>query len=263
MGASFGYGIGGFISTQPEIAHFLGTFNYQRIFLIQSLGNTFYALTVWILLKETKVTKNSERASMIEGLKSLAKMDKSLLIFFIALMLMTIGSINLNKYIDVYFDELGYSPQDLGTFIMTTGFVSLFATLFLVSRFAQFRKQLLVIAIIQSISAIVVFYVFRAPSFLTAIYSVFMIFIIFRTIFAPLEQNYISGYAKMGGYGSIMGLRMSFISFGMVVGPLVGGFIYEYNSRLLFDMSAIFLLAGVCLLGLVHITKLKTHEEVN
>lgn len=262
LGTSFGYGIGGFISTDPTVSQLLGTFDYQRVFLVQSLGNALYALTVLLLLKPTLKSKSPSRASMIEGLKSLTKIDTHLLIFLIALMLMTIGGINLNKYIDVYFDELGYSPQDLGNFILTTGFVSLFASLFLVSKMAKIKHQLWVIGIIQTLSALIVFYVFRANAFLTVIYSVYMIYIVFRTIFAPLEQNYISNYAKESAYGSIMGLRMSFVSFGMVIGPLIGGFVYEIDSLLLFDMSAMFLLAGVILLMVIGIIGKKQHKEL-
>jgi len=259
IGSSFGYFIGGFISTNNAMRQFFGTSDYRMVFLFQVILNILYVILISILYHEsTHQTGQTNKPSMIEGLKNITKISPGLFIFFISLTFMTIGSINLSKYIDVYFDELGYNPQELGTFVMATGLVSLFASIFLVPMFAKLKKQLWVIAVIQTLSAGIVFYVFRSNQFLIIVYTVFMIYIIFRTIYLPLEQNYISSFAKTGKYGSIMGLRQSFVSIGMVIGPLIGGFLYEVRPLLLFDFSAFSLLFGVMLLLFVHLYR-KSH----
>mgnify|MGYP002152347021 CR=1 FL=1 len=253
LGASLGYAIGGFISTNPFFVSLFNITHYRKMFLIQAIINTVYTLSLLWLLKEAKAPIGFKKPSMIEGLKQLTKIDLSLFFFFLSLAMITMGSVNLSKYIDVYFDQLGFSPQALGTFVMTTGIVSLITSIFLVPTFARAKKQIGLIAVIHFLSALIVFYVFRSTAFLLSAYTIFMVYVVFKTIYQPLEQNYIASYAKEGKYGSMMGLRQSFVSIGMVIGPLIGGFVYQQNPLWLFDMSAIFLLVGVLLLGFVYL----------
>jgi len=258
LGASFGYAIGGSLSSNPFISNLLGTSDYRLIFLIQAILNAAYALSIYLFLKETEPPVSLKpRNSILKDLKGITKIEPSLLIFLLSLALVTIGSTNINKYIDVYFDELGYTPLELGTFVMATGIASLLASVILVPIFAKFKKQLVLIGIVHILSALIVFYVFRSNTFLLTMYTVFMVYVILKAIYQPLEQNYISLHAKEGKYGSAMGIRQSFVSIGMVIGPLLGGFLYEKSPILLFDSSAFAFLLGVLLLGVVYLLERK------
>lgn len=246
LGASLGYYLGGFLATNETMVNLLKTDNLSKMFLIQSILNTLYVLLIMFTLSDVKVRMTfQQKPSMILGFKSIAKIDKRLLIFFISLTLMNMASTNLSKYIDIYFTDLGYTPQDLGTYVMITGFVSLFASLFLVRLATKFKKQLLLIAIMHIISSAIVFIVFRSYYFITMMYTVYLVYVIFKTLYVPLEQSYIAKEAKEGQYGSVMGLRQSFVSLGMVLGPVLGGFLYDQSPLLLFDFNAILFLIGV------------------
>jgi MFS family permease len=254
LGSSLGYYIGGILATNTWIIDLLGTDDYRLIFLIQSLFNTIYAFTIYFTLTDTKeAVLSTNRGSVLKNLKEITHVKPSLLLFLFSLTLITMGAINLSKYIDIYFDELGYDPQQLGTFVMATGIVSLLTSIFIVPIFAKFKKQLVVISLIHLSSALIIFYVFRAPEFLITMYTIYMLYVVFKALYQPLEQNYISLHAKDGKYGSVMGLRQSFISIGMVIGPLLGGFLYEVSPVLLFDFSGFSFIAGVILLGFVYL----------
>jgi len=266
LGASLGYYIGGFISTNQTMVNLLGTSDLRIIFVIQVISNILYTLLTIILLKnQEQVISKMNKPSMIAGLKEITRIDKSLLIFLISLTFMTIGSINVSKYLDVYFDQLSYNPQQLGTFVMATGVVSLISSIFLVPYFAKVKKQLLLIGIIHLICAAIIFYSFRASNFLLVMYTVFMIYVVLKTIYQPLEQSYIANHATNNKYGSIMGLRQSFVSFGMVVGPLLGGYLYSVHPLVLFDFNAISFIIGVLLLIWVFALeqKKKIEKDVN
>ncbi|MCF7931098.1 MAG: MFS transporter [Acholeplasmataceae bacterium] len=253
VGASLGYFIGGFLATNELMITFLGTTDLRRIFLIQAIANTLYVGFIFLSFKEEKnLNVTIKKPSILKGFKQISSVQPTLLVFLVSLTFMTIGSTNLSKYIDVYFNELGYNSQQLGTFVMVTGFVSLFASIFLVPLFANSRKLLSTISIIQILSAVIIFFTFRVSNFILIMYTVFLLYVIFKTIYQPLEQNFISKHAKGDKYGGVMGLRQSFVSIGMVVGSLVGGFIYQIKPLLLFDSSAIVFLVGVLLLVLVH-----------
>lgn len=256
LGTSIGYWLGGFISTNPYLKSILGTTDLRVVFLIQSLLNFVYVLYIIITFREgKKIIHITNHPSFITSLKNITKIDITQLLFFISLFFMTMANTNLNKYIDVHFNILGYTSQDLGTFVMVTGIVSLITTIFLVPLFAKARKQLMLISIIQITSAVIVFIVFRAEHFLLFVYTIYMIYIVFKTIYQPLEQNYIASGADESRFSSIMGLRQSFLSLGMFIGPLVGGFLYNEKPLWLFDFSSVSFIFGVMFLGLIIIIK--------
>lgn len=249
IGASIGYYLGGFAATNPVVSAFLGTSNLTRIFVIQSVLNVLYV--VFIVLTYPKETP-AVRSSVVVKNKPLSKrLEPSLLLFLGILFLMTFGAVNLGRYIDVYFYDLGYTSEELGLFVMTTGFVSLFATAFLIPWFGRQPKKILWIQIVQTASAVIVYFVFRAERFLLAVYTAYMIYIALRTIFPPLEQHVVAGYAAKGSYGSMFGIRQAAVSLGMIVGPLVGGVLYDIEPTLVFQISAAAFLVGSALLFFV------------
>jgi DHA1 family multidrug resistance protein-like MFS transporter len=83
------------------------------------------------------------------------------------------------------------------------------------------------------------------------LYSVFMVYVVLKAVYAPLEQHYISTFAKEGQYGTILGVRQAFFSVGLVVGPLIGGFLYDVDPLLVFDVSVAMFLTGFVLLVLL------------
>lgn len=258
LGTAIGYWFGGFISTNVTISSILGTHDLRVVFLIQAFLNLLYVLFIVLSYKdENTVIATTHHPSIFTNLKSISKIDSSLLIFFLSLFFITIGNTNLNKYIDVHFDALGYDSLQLGTFVMVTGFVSLATSIFLVPLFAKAKKQLSLISLIQILSAIIIFIVFRANQFIVFVYSLYMIYILFKTIYQPLEQNYISMHASEGKFGSIMGIRHSFVSLGMFVGPLIGGLLYSLKPLWLFDFSALTFIIGVMLLLIVYVLEQK------
>ena len=258
LGASVGYALGGFLNTNQAMINLFNTDHYPVIFLIQTITNTLYVIFIGLTFKDPKgMVMNKEKQSVLKGLKNVIKMDPKLFIFLISLSLITIGSTNLSKYIDVYFDDLGYTTQALGNFVMATGIVSLIASVLIVPFFARMKKQLFTIGLLQVLSAVIVFIVFRANQFLLMVYTVYMIYVILKAIYTPLEQNFIAKEAEEGTYGGIMGVRQSFVSIGMVLGPLIGGFIYEIKPLYLFDFSAITFLMGMALLIIVYLMKKK------
>lgn len=252
LGASLGYYLGGFIAENSFTQALFNITNKREIFLIQSLLNFGYIGFILVAFKERECKfPRQAKVSLFKSLKSVGKIDYRLLLFLIALVFISIGQININKFIDVYFYDQGYDSLELGTFKMVIGVVALLTSIFLVPFFARIRRQIGLMIIIQLLSAIIVFYTFRSNDFIRVVYSVFMIFILLKAIFTPLEQNYISLHAKEGEYGRAMGTRQSFISIGFVIGPLAGGFLYEKSPTLLFDASAISFLIGFAILILI------------
>lgn len=267
LGTSIGYFFGGFLGTNPFFVQLLHVTDYHEIFTVQAILNTIYAIVVLLILKDIVDEKvEDNKPNVFQSLKSIGKIKVSLLIFLISLAFIFIGVTNLDKYKDVYFNNLNFTPETLGLFVMVSGFVSLFASVVIVPIFAKFKKQLVAMVVLQVLSAIIIFYVFRAVNFILTIYTVYMLYIILRAVHIPLEQNYISLHAKKGEYGKIMGIRQSFVSLGMIIGPLAGGFIFQRSPLLLFDSSAVtFLIAALLLIFVIILerrNKLQISEDI-
>ncbi|MGD9760928.1 MAG: MFS transporter [Candidatus Izemoplasmatales bacterium] len=264
LGASIGYVVGGFISTNPTLVSFLSTDDLRVVFLIQALLNLFHALNVFILIKEKDViNKSTKKPTLIESFKNIRKINTNLLLFLISLTFISISITNLSKYLDVHFDSLGYNSQDLGNFVFVTGIVSIITSVLIVPLITKLHKNLLIMMITQLVSIIIVLYVFRANEFLLVVYTVYMIYVISKAIYQPLEQNFIADNASDGFYSSIMGVRQSFYSIGMIAGPLIGGYLYELSPIYVFDFSALMILIGLILMLIVFIRIKKKSDLLN
>ncbi len=235
LGTTFGYRIGGY----------LGTFFLQEVFYIQGFINAIYALFVLVTMREFGVFETTKSGTFFSHLKAATKMDTSLIAFLLALTLATMSATILTKYLDVYFTiDLGYSTNDLGVFVFITGLVGIFTNFVIVPIISRLKKDFLFMKWIQVISAVIVFIVFRSQAILLALYTGYMAYIVLKSIYQPLEQNYISLNAEDNRYSTIMGVRQTFFALGMIIGPLIAGFIYDYQPRLVFDISAgLFVLA--------------------
>jgi DHA1 family multidrug resistance protein-like MFS transporter len=241
FGTTIGYKIGGV----------MGDFFIKEVFYVQAALNLGYALYLFVTFKELKKSQTHQKESFVQGLKNVSKMDKSLLIFLFALTLATTSATIIQRYIDVYVTvDLNRSPNELGDLVLVTGIVGAITNFFIVPLLIRLKKDYKIMQAVQVLSAITIFIVFRSERIIIALYTGYMLYIVFKSIFQPLEQNYISLNAKGEKYGAIMGVRQAFFSFGMVLGPLIAGFLYDYNPILVFDVSAVmFILAFILLLG--------------
>jgi len=264
LGASIGYAIGGFISTNEVAINLLKTNDLRVVFLIQGLLNIIHAINVLIFVKDGDViNKSANKPTFIESFKNIKSINLNLLLFMISLTFISISITNLSKYLDVYFDDLGYSSGDIGNFVFVTGIVALVTSIFIVPFVARLRKNLLIMILSQIVSIIVIFIVFRASNFLLSVYTLYMVYVISKSIYQPLEQNFIADNANEGFYSSIMGIRQSFYSIGMIVGPLIGGFLYEIAPIHIFNFASIMIGVGLILMIIVYFRLKKNNNIVN
>lgn len=249
LGASLGYQVGGLLGDSTWFQALIPTTSYENVFIVQFISMALLSLTVLLSVKELDSNGIvSNRRSPFSSLSKIKTLDFRLIIFLLSLTLITMGSTNLSKYIDVYFDDLGYSTTTLGNFVMVTGIVSVITAVFIVPFVSKFKRQLAFIVILQVLSALIVFFVFRANNFILVIYTVYNIYVVIKAIYLPLEQNYISKHADKDSIGTITGIRQSFVSIGNVIGPLFGGIVYSIKPLVLFDSSAILFILGATLL---------------
>ncbi|WP_168169725.1 MFS transporter [Candidatus Izimaplasma bacterium ZiA1] len=242
IGASISYKIGGS----------LGDYIINEVFYLQAGLNILFALLIFFTLKEKAVEKlEVKKPTIIDGFKNIRKLNPTLLIFLISLTLISTGAIIISKFLEVYIIAQGYTSKDLGDFVFFTGLVALFTNVVIVPLVIKLKKNMAVMIVIQLLSAIVIFSVFRSNDIIKSLYSLFMIYMVFKALFTPLEQDYISNQANENNYSTIMGIRQLFFSIGMVIGPLIAGYIYDFDKLLVFDFSVLMFILGAILLSIV------------
>jgi len=254
LGSSVGYLLGGELNVSPFFQDLLRTDLYQNIFLIQAVLNTLLAFGLFFILRsqakyiKVEETQSDHPKAIGRSIRHLDDLSVNLILFLFAILLVSIGAINISKYLEVYFNSLGYRPDFIGRYVFLTGVVAIFTGIFIVPFVLKLKRDFKVMILAQALSAIIIFVMFRLPNLLLMLYTVFMLYVVLKAIFAPLEQNYISKHAKNGRYGTMMGIRQAFFSIGMVIGPVIGGFLYDINPLLVFDFSALMFLLGFFLL---------------
>jgi len=252
LGGAIGQFLGGFIHTNTFFIQYFRTDIFFNAFLAQAIGVSVFALVIAIWFKPNKVEvdPNKKRTQFWEGFKEVRNIKPELLYFLIALTFITIAATNVEKYLDVYFNDLGLLANELGNFKMVAGIVSLLAGIILVPLFMRIKHRLKLISIFQIISAILVLILFRVSEsqFLIYLYTMYMVYIAIKAIFAPLEQDHISKFSDNHNVATTLGIRQSFFSIGTIIGPIFGAFIYDHDPQLLFDSSVVFFMLSLILI---------------
>lgn len=236
-----------------KVSDILTTQNKMFVILtVQGISVLLLSLFTFVFYKPKEVNKNgsNKRMNFFDGFKEIKNISLELFLFMLAITTFTISATNLDKYLDVYFiNVLGNSEGTLGTLKMVVGIVGILSSLFLVPLFMKVKERLLLISLFQAISAVIVFIMFKDNNyFLRYLYTIYLVYIMLKTITEPLERDYISNFASNENISTMMGIRQSFYNLGTIIGPLAGAFVYDYNPKWLFYSSSIFFVLSIILI---------------
>lgn len=254
FGASVSYYIGG------KLPNYLNTVSHiesgEVIFLIQALLNLLFGLSLVLFLEKCEKSKE-HNPTFIESIKDIRNLDKDLLLFLVSLTFVSIGAINVSKYLEVYIADIGRGSEGIGDFVFITGIVGIFTTAFVVPQIVKLKRDVFIMLVGNILSAVIVFSVFQFDNVMLSLYTLFMTYVVIKAAYAPLETSFISSYAQEHEIGKMMGIRQFFFAIGFVVGPLLGGFIYGINKIYVFYFSVLmFLIAAF----LIYIMKRRNKE---
>lgn len=238
LGASFGYLIGG---------HLGEVYPTRTIFYIQSLSSIGMVLLSLGLIEKKKEDVSVNR-NPFSPFKALKELDSKLTFLFIVIVVANMAIINFSKYIDLYIDDLNYSSKMIGNINFVSGLVTIVVTLFIVPKLLNKVKPIRLGIISLFFAGVFSFIVFIMPNkyFLILVYSLFMVYISFKTIYEPAIINHIN--EQKGSTGILMGLRQSALALGAVIGPLLGGLLYNEIKVYLFVVLSLLLIIASGLL---------------
>lgn len=238
LGASFGYLVGGNLGNIIET---------KKIFFIQAFGSGLVAIYS-LFLKETKKAATPIKRGGLSSFKALKELDGKLSFLFVVIIIANIAIINFSKYIDLYINDLNYSSSTIGNVNFISGFITVAVTLLIIPKLLnKFNSiKIGIIALFFAGLFSVIGFLVPVKYFLYFIYTTFMIYIGFKTIYEPAMINHIN--EQKGSTGMLMGLRQSALALGAVIGPILAGVIYNKISSYLFViLSGLLILASILL----------------
>ena len=234
LGASFGYEIGG------SLYNYL-SFSIQQIFITQIIIGLTTALIFGLTMKDVKVSSTSLKVEEKKANRGIKNIKPILIYFLFGLLILTIGQILINKYLDTYLIHIGYQPAILGHYVFITGLFGALSNLLIIPFIKKLKDKKLAICLLLFIfiSAGLTYITFLVKiDILYLLFSTHLLYIVLKSLITPLEQNEIATYTNNDNKGSIMGARQAVLSIGNVIGPLIGSAVYTKGSSLIFIVGS-------------------------
>ncbi|ODG93568.1 MULTISPECIES: MFS transporter [Bacillaceae] len=228
-----GPGVGGFIAEYGP-----------RIPFFSAAGLAIFAgvLSITILPEPERNQESIEDKGQKPGLKRIfAPM------YFISFMVILISQFGLSAFESLFSlftnHKFGFTPKDIAIMITGGGIVGAIAQIALFDRLTKWMGEIRLIRYSLILSTILVF-------MMTIVNSYFMILLVTFTVFLgfdlmrPAVTTYLS---KIAGneQGFVGGMNSMFTSFGNVIGPIIGGILFDIDLNYPFYFATVLLASGV------------------
>ncbi|USK34663.1 MFS transporter [Bacillus sp. F19] len=246
LGAAMGLGI----VVGPGIGGWLSEFSLSFPFLFAGIAASLAGIVSIFVLPES-LSKEAMQKTTDENEKRenqfilIKKALQSPVGFLLILVFMMSFALTIFQAIFGFYalERFGYGPQEVGLIILITGIVGTITQGAAVGRLvAKFGDERVVTSALL-LSAFGFVIMTFANSFATVLLTT-SVFFLGNSILRPSLNTFIS---KLAGskQGMVMGLNNSFMSLGNVAGPILAGYVFEYQINLPYYIGAAVMLAAL------------------
>ncbi|MGG0177698.1 MFS transporter [Gottfriedia acidiceleris] len=227
----------------PGVGGFLAEYG-PRIPFFSAAGLAIFAgvLSITVLPEPERNQESIENKGQKPGFKRIfAPM------YFISFMVILISQFGLSAFESLFSlftnHKFGFTPKDIAIMITGGGIVGAIAQVALFDRLTKWMGEIRLIRYSLILSTILVF-------MMTIVNSYFMILLVTITVFLgfdlmrPAVTTYLS---KIAGneQGFVGGMNSMFTSFGNVIGPIIGGILFDIDLNYPFYFATVLLASGV------------------
>lgn len=230
----------------PGIGGFLAEFGTRVPFYFAgALGITAAILSILLLREPERSEENAENAPKQQsGFKRVFEP-----MYFIAFILIFVGSFGLaafESFFSLFVDhKFGFTPKDIAIVITGSAIIGALAQVLLFDRLAQKWGEIKLIRYCLALSAILVFLMTYVSAYFSILLVTCLVFIGFD-LFRPAVTSYLS---KIAGneQGFVGGMNSMFTSLANILGPIIGGILFDINVNYPYYFATIVLVFGVLL----------------
>ncbi len=228
----------------PGIGGFLAELGTRIPFFFAAIMALVAAILSILLLREPNRPVEEIEHVQVKGIRRIVKPA-----YFIAFIIIFISSFGLAAFEAIYGlfvdHKFQFTPKDIAIAITGGAIIGAFAQVALFDWLVKWLGEVKLIAYSLLISAILVFGVTVAFSYMSILVLTIIVFIGFDLI-RPAVTSYLS---KVAGneQGFVGGMNSMFTSIGNVFGPVIGGFLFDQHLDYPFLFAAIVLLIGTIL----------------
>ncbi|GEK34326.1 multidrug efflux MFS transporter NorA [Kurthia sibirica] len=232
----------------PGIGGFLAEFGTRVPFFAAAALGSVAALLSIILLKEPKRQQSVADAEITPKKKSFMGklMAPIFLLPFILIFMSSFGLAALESFFSLFVDhKFNFTPKDVAIAITGGAIIGAIFQLLLFDRMVRKIGEINIIRYSLIYSVVFVIAIVLAPSYWTVMLVCFVVFIGFDLI-RPALTTYLS---KIAGdeQGFVGGMNSMFTSLANILGPILGGMLFDVNISLPYYFAAILLFIGFIL----------------
>ncbi|WP_431026724.1 multidrug efflux MFS transporter NorA [Lysinibacillus sp. LZ02] len=235
-GFIIGPGIGGFLAE-------IGT--RVPFYSAAALGTVAAILSMFFLSEPTRQAQEATEGG--EEKSSLRKIFIPM--FFIAFILIFVSSFGLaafESFFSLFVDhKFGFTPSDIAIAITGGAIVGAIAQVVLFDRLMKQLGEIVLIRYCLILSAVLVFLMTAVSSYFAILLVTFIVFVGFDLI-RPAITTYLSKIAG-NDQGFVGGMNSMFTSLANVIGPIVGGMLYDVDIHYPYYFATVMLVAGFVL----------------
>ncbi len=165
---------------------------------------------------------------------------------FVIILITSFGLAAFESLFSLFVDhKFAFTPKDIAIVITGGAIVGAVAQVIFFDRLTKYLGEIGLIRYCLILSVVLVFLMTTVNSYYHILLVTFIIFVGFDLI-RPAVTSYLS---KIAGneQGFVGGMNSMFTSIGNVLGPVIGGFLFDIDLDYPYYFSSIFLLVGVAI----------------
>ncbi|MFS0862896.1 MFS transporter [Fredinandcohnia sp. 179-A 10B2 NHS] len=232
----------------PGVGGFLADYGLKFPFLISALVSLVSVIFSFAVLKESQQKDATEGFAHIDDEPMAKKLVRSVKMpFFIPLIITLVMSFGLMAYesvIGLFVDyQFSASPQDIAIMVTSTGLVSVIVQLFVVDKMVTRYGEGKILNIFLIVAALGFFLSLVASSY-AVFFGITLLIFLATSILRPVLNTLIS---KLAGneQGFAMGMNNAYMSIGNILGPTLGGLLYDVHIIYPFILGLILLVVTI------------------
>ncbi|MGI6781395.1 MAG: MFS transporter [Acholeplasmataceae bacterium] len=207
----------------------------NQVIYFQGIFCIIMALATLLLdTKKPEGTKEKKKG-VLRQIGDIGKLSPTFILLFVIIVISSIAFSTFQRFIERYVIEIGRGTDVVGNMGFIHGLVGIGITLLLVPLLNRKFKPITLIIFSLLAASVFSLLTFVLPNkyIMTYLFTIYIAYIISKAIYDPSLVNHVSENKTVSS-GLLMGMHQSGISLGAIIGPVIAGFIYEFNAIALF-----------------------------